>query len=140
MKLVLCDWDGNRGGAGVEEEGIGCHRLYLCSPPAHSVVSLSILLSLCPFCCLPVHPVISVSTLLSPCSFFCLTEKQPTREVEFARKLSIFRRWSSQASYFTVDITDAYSTRYVGYVPQVSGLETIIGQMCNGASCKLLLK
>ena len=65
MKLVLCDWDGNRGGAGVEEEGIGCHRLYLCSPPAHSVVSLSILLSPCSSSHLRLHSVVSLFILLS---------------------------------------------------------------------------
>ena len=103
-----------------------------CCLPVHSIVSLFILLSPCPFCCLPVHFAVSLSILLSRCSFCylavhyivslsmlypfpicCLTEKRLRREVEVAPKLSIFGVWSSQASYFTVDITDTCSTRYV---------------------------
>ena len=88
------------------------------------VINLSLLQS-CSFCCLPVHFAVSLSILLYPCSFSCIALRSvvslfilffyrapPRREVEFARKRLIFRKWSSQASYFTVNITDAYSTRY----------------------------
>ena len=86
--------------------------LFYCLP-VHSAVSLSILLSHCSFCYLAVHSIVSLSILLYPFPLCCLTEKRLRREVEVAQKLSILGVWSSQASYFTVDITDPYSTRYV---------------------------